>query len=33
MFLSEKFFSSRPEFDLIVNGSTSHMRMWVAGAN
>ena len=25
-------FSSRPEFDLIVNGSTSHMRMWVAGA-
>ena len=24
-------FSSRPEFDLIVNGSTSHMRMWVAG--
>ena len=27
-----EFFSSRPEFDLIVNGSTSHMRMWVAGA-
>ena len=25
-------FSSRPEFDLIINGSTSHMRMWVAGA-
>ena len=25
-------FSSRPEFDLIVNGSTFHMRMWVAGA-
>ena len=25
-------FSSRPEFDLIVNGSTSHMRMWVAGS-
>ena len=24
--------SSRPEFDLIINGSTSHMRMWVAGA-
>ena len=23
---------SRPEFDLIINGSTSHMRMWVAGA-
>ena len=27
-----EFFSSRPELDLIVNGSTSHMRMWVAGA-
>ena len=26
-----EIFSSRPEFDLIVNGSTSHMRMWVAG--
>ena len=25
-------FSSRPEFDLIVNGSTSHLRLWVAGA-
>ena len=25
-------FSSRPEFDLVVNGSTSHLRLWVAGA-
>ena len=25
-------FSSRPEFDLIVNGSTSHLRLWVAGS-
>ena len=24
--------TTRPEFDLIINGSTSHMRMWVAGA-
>ena len=31
VFIREAF-SSRPEFDLIVNGSTSHMRMWVAGA-
>ena len=23
--------ATRPEFDLIINGSTSHMRMWVAG--
>ena len=25
-------FSSRPEFDLIVNGSTSHLRLWVNGS-
>ena len=25
-------FSSRPEFDLIVNGSTSHLRLWVKGS-
>ena len=24
--------TTRPEFDLIVNGSTSHLRLWVAGA-
>jgi len=30
--IREKQGTTLPEFDLIVNGSTSHMRMWVAGA-
>ena len=32
VFIREVQGTSRPEFDLIINGSTSHMRMWVAGA-
>ena len=32
VFIREVEGPSRPEFDLIINGSTSHMRMWVAGA-
>jgi len=32
VFIREKQGTTRPEFDLIINGSTSHMRMWVAGA-
>ena len=32
IFFIREVFSSRPEFDLIVNGSTSHMRMWVGGS-
>ena len=32
VFIREVQGASRPEFDLIINGSTSHMRMWVAGA-
>ena len=32
VFIREVQGTTRPEFDLIINGSTSHMRMWVAGA-
>ena len=32
VFITEVQGTTRPEFDLIINGSTSHMRMWVAGA-
>ena len=32
VFIREVQGTSRQEFDLIINGSTSHMRMWVAGA-
>ena len=32
VFIREIQGTTRPEFDLIVNGSTAHMRMWVAGA-
>ena len=32
VFIREVQGATRPEFDLIVNGSTSHMRLWVAGA-
>ena len=33
VFIREVQGTTRPEFDLIINGSTSHMRMWVAGAS
>ena len=32
VFIREVQGASRPEFDLIVNGSTSHLRLWVNGA-
>ena len=32
VFIREVQGASRPEFDLIINGSTSHLRLWVAGA-
>ena len=32
VFIREVQGATRPEFDLIVNGSTSHLRLWVAGA-
>ena len=32
IFIREVQGATRPEFDLIVNGSTSHLRLWVAGA-
>ena len=32
VFLREVQGATRPEFDLIVNGSTSHLRLWVNGA-
>ena len=32
VFIKEVQGATRPEFDLIVNGSTSHLRLWVAGA-
>ena len=32
VFIREVQGVSRPEFDLIVNGSTSHLRLWVNGA-
>ena len=31
VFIREVQGTTRPEFDLIVNGSTSHLRLWVAG--
>ena len=32
VFIREVQGATRPEFDLIVNGSTSHLRLWVNGA-
>ena len=32
VFIREVQGATRPEFDLIINGSTSHLRLWVAGA-
>ena len=32
VFIREVQGASRPEFDIIVNGSTSHLRLWVNGA-
>ena len=32
VFIRETGFSTRPECDLIVNGSTSHLRLWVNGS-
>ena len=32
VFIREVQGTTRPEFDLIINGSTSHLRLWVAGA-
>ena len=32
VFIREVQGAARPEFDLIVNGSTSHLRLWVNGA-
>ena len=32
VFIREVQGGTRPEFDLIVNGSTSHLRLWVNGA-